>query len=475
MDKQVPAPPETPVLPPPEIRRPDVRPAPRRSRGWIWLLLLAIVIAGAWYWWPRFTAKPASGGDTGSATAPAAGGGGGRHGRGGFGGPVPVVAVRATKGNIGVYDTGLGNVTPIYTVTVKSRVDGELMKVYYNEGDIVHKGDPLAEIDPRPYQVALVQAEGNMAKDQATLDNARVDLKRYQTLLTQNAVPEQQLATQQATVKQDEGIVKSDEGAIESAKLNITYSHITAPITGLVGLRLVDPGNIVHASDSNGLVVITQIQPISVIFTLTEDELQTVLKKWRAGQRLRTDAYDRENKNKIGTGYLRTIDNQIDQSTGTVKLRADFQNEGFTLFPNGFVNAHLLVQEKTGITLLPTAAIQRNSQSTYVYLVKPDSTVTVRQIGLGTTEGDQTEITSGLKPGDAVVMTGVDKLVEGSKVVAHIDGETPPAGGGAPAGVGGAVGYTGHGGHGGHGGKGGGGKGQSPANPSGANPGGASK
>jgi multidrug efflux system membrane fusion protein len=297
------------------------------------------------------------------------------------------------------------------------------MRVHYKEGDFVREGDPLVDIDPRPYQVQLEQAEGQLTKDQAALDNARVDLARYQTLVPKNAVPEQQLATQQATVRQDEGAVKIDQGQIDNAKLNLAYCHITAPITGRVGLRLVDPGNIVHAGDTTGLLVITQITPISVIFTIAEDQLPAVLQKMRAGQRLRVDTYDREKKAKIAQGWLVTLDNQIDQTTGTVKLRANFDNKDGALFPNQFVNARLLVEEKQGVTLVPTAAVQRNSQTTYVYLVKPDSTVTVRTITIGTMEGDDSEVTSGAAPGDVVVMTGVDKLQEGSKVRAQMYGE----------------------------------------------------
>jgi multidrug efflux system membrane fusion protein len=336
-----------------------------------------------------------------------------------------VVGARATRGDIGVYFTGLGAVTPIYTVTLKSRVDGELMEVHFKEGDIVHRGDPLLEIDPRPYAAQLMQAEGQVIKDQALLANAQVDLARYQTLLTQNAVPEQQLATQKALVEQYEGAVKIDQGQINSAKLNVTYCHITAPIDGRIGLRLVDPGNIVHASDSNGLLVITQIQPISVIFTIAEDQLPVILEKRRAGAGLKVDAYDHTMTKKIAAGWLTTIDNQIDQSTGTVRLRATFDNGDTALFPNQFVNARLLVEEKHDVTLVTNAAIQRNAQTTYIYLVKPDSTVTVKPVAIGTIEGGVTEVTSGLSPGDVVVMTGVDKLQEGSKVAVQIVGESP--------------------------------------------------
>ena len=392
--------------------RPGISPGlpgkkPKR-RWWVWLLALAVLGYGAYRVRKGMVAKQATTAAQGANLRSPS---------------VPVVAAKTRKGDIGVYITGLGAVTPIYTVTVKSRVDGQLMQVLYKEGDIVHQGDLLVEIDPRPYQVQLTQAEGQLIRDQALLDNARIDLARYQTLLTQNAIPEQQLATQKALVQQDEGTVKTDQGQIDSAKLNLVYCHITAPITGRVGLRLVDPGNIVHATDTNGLLVITQIQPISVIFTIAEDQLPVVLQKMRAGERLGVDAYDREMKAKIAQGWVTTLDNQIDPTTGTVKMRATFDNKDNALFPNQFVNARLLVEEKHGVTLVPTAAVQRNSQTTYVFLVKPDSTVTVRPITIGTTEGDDAEVSSGLSPGDVVVMTGVDKLQEGSKVRVQMYGE----------------------------------------------------
>jgi multidrug efflux system membrane fusion protein len=301
------------------------------------------------------------------------------------------------------------------------------MSVLYREGETVQKGQLLAQIDDGPYQAALIQTQGQLLRDQASLENARVDLVRYQLLLSQNAIPEQQFTVQQALVHQDEGTVKFDQGLIDAAKVNLAYCKIAAPITGRVGLRLVDPGNVVHAADTSGLMVIAQMDPISVIFTIPEDQLQVVLGKMAAGATLEVDAYDRDNKTKLAQGSLTTLDNQIDPTTGTLKLRATFGNAKGTLFPNQFVNARLLVQEKQGVTLVLTAAVQRNSQATYVYVVKADSTVTVRPIVIGTAEGSNSEVTSGLAPGEVVVMTGTDKLQEGSKVAPGVAPSTPPS------------------------------------------------
>jgi multidrug efflux system membrane fusion protein len=389
---------------------------PRRKSsksGWLWFVLLLIVAVVTYFLWPKVFGPNASTSKSG------------KGGKGGGAAPTNVVATRARRGNIGVYFTGLGSVTPIYTVTLKTRVDGELMTVNYTEGQIVNKGDLLVQIDPRPYQAALTQAQGTLIRDQALLENARTDLVRYQTLIKTKAVPEQTLATQEALVKQDEGIVKTDEGTVASAEVNLVYTKITAPFTGRTGLRLVDPGNIVQTSDSNGLVVITQIDPISVIFTISEDQIPAVVQKMRAGQKLQVDAFDREMKNKIASGTLSTIDNEIDQSTGTVRVRALFDNKAAALFPNQFVNARLLVETHAGAVLLSSAAIQRTSSSQFVYLVQPDSSVAIRNVTLGVTEGDDTEITSGLNAGDVVVMSGADKLVEGAKVNPQIPGEQP--------------------------------------------------
>ncbi len=370
------------------------------GRNWLYAALSAALVVGIlFYWWQGREAKAAAAKT--AAKPPAA---------------IPVVAAQAQTGNIGVYVTGLGAITPINTVTVRSRVDGQLMSVHFKEGDLVKQGDPLIEIDPRPYQAIVMQAQGQLVRDQALLSEARVDEKRYQTLLAQDAIPEQQFATQKALVIQYEGTVVNDQGLLDAAKLNVAYCSIAAPIGGVVGLRLVDPGNIVHSTDTNGMILITQIQPISIIFTISEDQMAPILKKLHAGQNLPVDAWDRQLKTKLATGSLSTIDNVVDPTTGTLKLRALFGNENRLLFPGQFVNARLLQQEKTGVVLLPSAAIQRNTNDTYVYLIKPDNTVTVRNIRVGTTEGDQSEIASGLAAGDRVVMTGVDKLQEGSRV-----------------------------------------------------------
>ncbi len=379
------------------------------GKFWVWLVVLALAGAGAYYYFYSRNAAGKSSAQAGQKVRAAP--------------PVQVVAARAQRGDIPVYLTALGAVTPIYTVTVKSVVDGQLMQINYKEGELVHEGDLLAQIDPRPFQVQLDQAKGQLLHDEALLKNARIDLERYKTLWAQDAIPQQQLATQEATVSQYEGTVKTDQAQIDNANLQLTYSRIKAPISGRIGLRLVDPGNIVHASDANGLLVITQLQPISVIFTLAEDQLPVVMKKWRAGVKLTVDAFDRANTTRLARGTLLTIDNQIDQTTGTVRMRAVFPNTDNGLFANQFVNARMLLEEKHGVALLPNAAIQRNSNSTYVFLVKPDQTVTVRTVTVGVVEAGQSEIVSGIVPGDVAVTDGVDKLQEGSKVGAQIAGE----------------------------------------------------
>jgi multidrug efflux system membrane fusion protein len=333
---------------------------------------------------------------------------------------VPVVATAARQANMGIYLTGLGSVTAFNTVTVRTRVDGQLVKVAFQEGQLVRKDDLLAEIDPRPFQVQLAQAEGQMAKDQAQLKNALVDLERYKILLAQDSVSKQQLDTQIATVTQYEGMIKSDQAQIDNAKLLLTYTRITAPIGGRIGLRLVDEGNMVRSNDQNGLAVIMQLQPIAVLFNIPEDDLPPVLKKMRTGQQLVVEAYNRDLKKKLATGTLVTIDNQIDANTGTIRCKAVFPNEDNALFPNQFVNARLLVETRQDATIVPTSAIQRSVQATFVYVVKDDSTVEVRDVVLGPTEGDDVSIDSGLAPGEVVVIEGVDRVQRGMKVAARM-------------------------------------------------------
>ncbi len=355
----------------PEIHRITVPPGQKpdggkptgkpKRRGIIWILFFLIIagVTGYAVWRAgQPGAIPQQGQNGGGRN-----GGGRKGGRGGNNlGPVPVVTAKVARADVPVYLSGLGNVAAFYTVTVKSRVDGQLMKVNFNEGDLVQEGQVLMEIDPRPYQVALEQAQGTLAHDQALLDNAKLDLARYQTLLEEDAIPKQQLDTQRALVAQYEGNIKQDQANIDSAKLNLTYSKVTAPITGRVGLRLVDPGNIIHSSDQNGMVVITQLQPIQVQFTIPEDSLPQVLQKMRAGARLPVDAYNRDNSMKLASGLFQTVDNQIDSSTGTSKLKAVFPNTDNALFPNQFVNIRLLVDTLKQRLVVPAVAIQNGQQ-----------------------------------------------------------------------------------------------------------------
>ena len=330
--------------------------------------------------------------------------------------PVPVVVAPARARDMGVYLNGLGSVTAFQSVTVKSRVDGQLMSVQFREGQTVATGDLLAQIDPRPFQVMLEQAEGQMARDEALLKNARLDLERFRVLASQDSIATQQVDTQAALVRQDEGVVKSDQAAIDNAKLQLAYCRITAPIGGRIGLRLVDPGNIVHASDTTGLVVITEVQPIAVLFTIAEDSLPAVLDKLRRGGRLPVDAFDREMRRKLSSGTLLTVDNQIDPTTGTVRLKAQFANDDLGLFPNQFVNARLQVDVKRGATVVPAVAVQRGTGGSFVYVLKPDRSVTARKVTLGVADGEDVEVTQGVAVGEQVVVDGADRLREGARV-----------------------------------------------------------
>ncbi len=341
----------------------------------------------------------------------------------------PVLAAPVQQGVLDVYLHALGTVTPLNAVVVRGRVDGQLMRVAFEEGQMVKAGDLLAQIDPRPFEVQLTLATGQLARDQALLENARTDLERYRTLLAQDSISRQQVDTQESLVRQYEAAVHADQGGIDNAKLQLTYTRVVAPIGGRVGLRQVDPGNIVRATDANGIVVITQLSPIGVVFPIPEDALPRVMKRLRAGDRVPVDAYDRAQKEKLGSGRLLTADNQIDTATGTIKLKAEFPNADGALFANQFVNVRMPVETRTNATLVPTAAIQRGAAGTFVYVVKDDLTVAVTPVQVGPTQGEITAIDSGVSPGAKVVVDGADRLRDGAKVeLATREAAAPEAG-----------------------------------------------
>jgi len=402
----------------PPLDRPATRKRVKSKTGRRVGLLLLVMAAAAAGWWvySRQPAPPPARQNAFTAT-------------------MPVVAAGAVTGDIDITLNGLGTVTSLATVTIKSQISGQLVRVAYQEGQMVNKGDLVAEIDSRPYELALAQAQGALERDQALLQSAELDLKRYQDLAKTNAIPRQQLDTQVSLVAQDKGLVISDKAQIDTQKLNIAYCHIVSPVTGRAGLRLVDPGNYVTANDASGIVVITQLKPISVIFTVAEDNLPQIVKRLRAGATLPVTAFDRSGTTKLATGTLKTLDNQIDTTTGTLKLRAEFANEDDSLFPNQFVNIRLLLETRKDSTVIPAAAIQRGPQGSYVFAVKQDKSVEVRPVTIALTQNNSVAISSGVAPGDVVVIDGQDKLQPNMKVEprANAPGGNRNSQGAAPA------------------------------------------
>ncbi len=392
----------TPPVPAPPPRKSaahaDARPA--KSHLLVWIVVILVLLLGTFYFYRQH--EKAAAAAQAQAKQPRPG--------------VPIATATARTGDISVYINALGTVTPVYTATITSRVDGQITNVAYREGQMVRKGDLLIEIDPRPFQAALTQAQGTLAKDEAVLNEARIDLNRFQQAYDRNAIAKQQLDDQGQLVKQDEGTVKQDQGTVASAATNLDYTRIVAPIEGRVGLRLVDPGNIVTSGGSIPLVVITQLQPITVIFSVAEDYLPQIQKQLRNGQKMPVDAFARDQTTKLASGTLLTLDNQIDQTTGTLKLKAIFPNQDTELFPNQFVNARLLVDTQHGVTLIPTAGIQRNAQGAYVYVIASDNSASLRTVTVGTTDGN-TAAVQGLNAGEVIAVNGFDKLQSGAKVI----------------------------------------------------------
>jgi membrane fusion protein, multidrug efflux system len=369
---------------------------PWRRAAWI---ALAILLAAAAVWWLYHRATGSAGG-----------------GRAGFNTPFPVVSAPITTGDINITYAALGTVTPLATVTVRSQISGQITRIAFQEGQMVKQGDLLAIIDPRPYQAALEQAEGTQAKNLSLLKQAQADLARYQVLAKQDSIAQQTVDDQAHLVNQYIAQTKVDQGAVDAAKLNFAYCHVVAPINGRVGLRQVDIGNYVTANDASGLVVMTQLQPITVTFSLPEDNLPKIMQRLASGASLQAVAYDRSNTTKLATGTLAAVDSQIDTTTGTVKMRAQFDNKDGVLFPNQFVNIQLLVDTLHGTTVVPTAAVQRGAPGTFVYVVNPDNTVKVTPIKIGPAQGESTSVTSGISPGTQVVVDGADKLKDNAKI-----------------------------------------------------------
>jgi multidrug efflux system membrane fusion protein len=407
----------------------NARPGRWKLIWWIvgGIALLVLIVVGARYRAATHVV-PGMPGPPGMPGAPRAGGpgAGGGGGRGGMNIPLTVGVASVTTADIPITINALGTVTPLATVTVHPQVSGPLIRIAFTEGQTVKRGDLLVQIDPRPFQAAVDQADGQLKRDQALLANAKVDQERYKTLLAQDSISDQTNATQVATVAQDEATVASDRATLEAAQLNLDYCRITSPVAGLVGLRQVDIGNLVQAN-STTIVVVTQMQPMSVLFTVPEDSLSNILQRLRAGQKLAVDAFDRSMTNKIASGVLSNADNEIDPTTGTLKLRALFDNSKFELFPSQFVNVRLLLDTLHDAIVVPGAAMQQGASGSYLYVVNPDSTVSMRAVNAGPSSGDLVSITSGLKVGERVVVDGADQLRDGARVI------IPGAGAGAGA------------------------------------------
>jgi len=400
--------------------------APRNSRRWLLSLLILLVVAAlCWKFWPAGETHKAGAGQK-AATGHTGKSGMTRPGFGGASGPIPVRVAPAVKGDFPLYYKALGTVTALNTINVRSRVGGELVKVNFEEGQMVKAGDLLAEIDPRPYQNALLQAEGTLLQNQAQLKNAQVDVERYRGLFKEDSIAKQTLDTAEALVGQYLGTVKTNQAAVNDAKLNLEFTKIRAPIAGRLGLRQLDVGNLVAANDTAALVIITQTQPISVAFTLPENSLETVLARYRSGAKLPVEAWDRGDVKLQATGVLQSLDNQIDITTGTLKFKARYENRDQSLFPNQFVNVHLLADTLKDVVLAPSAAIQFGTNGTFVYALDGDKKVKIRQLKIGASDGDYTVITEGLAAGDRVVLEGTDRLKEDSEVEVVNDSQDVP-------------------------------------------------